>query len=302
MRLFGTSDQIGSATPARERVSRSSSSPPPIVLPAWAITATLLMPALAVRVGGGTSVSSIGRGARRRARRTRSPRARPRPGAGRRRCPSGGACRDTCAPTRRRAGSRPVSPQAATVTLVATGARREHQQQPAVKGECCGRVPRRVARVDRKALQAIDLGAIAVDEQRRRAVCARLDADDEQHEGSKTPATEATNTTRNAPTTTGITTPPASVEPIQDRCSRVGSRWSASHRLMLSSQAANPPIGNSSFVNTSPTPEMRARRAAYPSATAARKTAIGRSAPDLPREGFGPRSRALPRAKARPRP
>ena len=43
-RLFGTSDQMGSITPARESVSRSSSSPPPIVLPAWAITATLVMP------------------------------------------------------------------------------------------------------------------------------------------------------------------------------------------------------------------------------------------------------------------
>ena len=90
---------------------------------------------------------------------------------------------------------------------------------------------------------------------------------------------KARNATRHAPTTTGITTPPASVDPIQERCSSVGSRWSASHRLIPSSQPANPPIGSSSFVRMRPRPAMRAKRAAYPSTTAARKTTTGRSAP-----------------------
>ena len=161
----------------------------------------------------------------------------------------------------------------------ATDPRGEHQQQPPVQGKCRGRVTGRVARVDGRLSSRSTWGR----SRWTKRVVARYAPDSMQitnrTKAARRQRRKARNTTRQQAHHRRDHEPPASVEPIHDRCSRLGSRWSASQRLMRSSQAANPPIGNSDRVNTRPTATVRARRLAYPVAIAARKTTTGRCPP-----------------------
>ena len=87
------------------------------------------------------------------------------------------------------------------------------------------------------------------------------------------------NRTRSTPTRIGITTPPASVEPTQERSMSVGVRSSATRRLTCSSQEATPPVRRMTLVNRKPAAIVNPTSSAYPQSAAITKTRIGWPAP-----------------------
>ena len=186
--LFGTSDQIGSSMPCLARTERNSSSPPPIVLPAWAITATFFMPSLpssrADGCLGGVTLCCC---------RTCGPGREDRDAEG------GDAHQDADRDIgdvvhaaqharpghehRDRDDERPEDdPDCAILD-----SRGEDDQQATEQRDRGCRVPGGVAGVDREALEPLHVGPVAMDDKARSSIGARLDADHEQRERREAP-------------------------------------------------------------------------------------------------------------------
>ena len=112
---------------------------------------------------------------------------------------------------------------------------------------------RRVARVRREALSSRWTSrAVAMDDEGRRPVGAGLDADHEERERGQPPVAEAGTATSSTPTRTGITMPPASVEPTQERSTRSGVRSRGEPAVESLVPARTPPIWRSTFVSRKP--------------------------------------------------
>ena len=184
--LFGTSDQIGSSTPARSSVARSSSSPPPIVLPAWAITATFFIDVASVVAA--IALRSAAAPAARAAKTMTHERADAHEHAGGD-VGERGACRGTSAPSSRTAGSRRASDQSERSAEPATlDPRGEHEQQAAEERDRRGRVAGRdSSRRPAGSRGGATSGRSRWTTRRRRAVRAGLDADHEQRERGEAP-------------------------------------------------------------------------------------------------------------------
>ena len=175
-RLFGTSHQIGSPIPSASSMRRSSGRPPPIVFPACATTATLIG-----RSRRCSSAAPATRHAKTSATSAAMPTTTP-PAT------SSGWCiprymRETATKT----GNAAATIHTATWKPRRRDRRRDEQRQAAVDGDRGRRVARRVARVHRQALEPDDLRAVRVDDERRRAIGGRLDAEREHSEGADPP-------------------------------------------------------------------------------------------------------------------
>ena len=91
--------------------------------------------------------------------------------------------------------AQPTKSGIATPTTTASDAearaldpRREEQEQAAVERNRRCRVARGIARVDGQAFEPLDVRALALDDQRGRAVGPGLERDREQDEGGEQPA------------------------------------------------------------------------------------------------------------------
>ena len=137
IRLFGTSHQNGPSTPSASRTRRSSGSPPPSVLPAWAMTATFMRRLRPRRRGG----------ARNAARERRAPTIARCRRAIRRRRRAGGASRGTCAKRRRSDHDRDRRGAQASARSAVRDPRDAGAAEPAVDRDRRRRVAGRIARV-----------------------------------------------------------------------------------------------------------------------------------------------------------
>ena len=170
------------STPARSSSRRSSSSPPPIVLPAWAITATFFTSSRPVAA---------------------SPRVR---GGGRRaRGEDGDAERDeahqhargdvgqvvhaaVASATRSTKSARAIA-RATRASRTSGGSTREasRSSRPPKSATDAAVWPEGKLASTGEPLEPVDVGPVALDDERRRPVRARLDADHEQRERGEPP-------------------------------------------------------------------------------------------------------------------
>ena len=74
----------------------------------------------------------------------------------------------------------------------------------------------RVARVHGQLLEAMHLGTVPMDDERRRAVGGRLDREREDEERRDAPLSGDGGDDESTPATIGSTTPPAMIEPISE--------------------------------------------------------------------------------------
>ena len=213
LRLFGTSHQSGSSTPSASSTRRSSASPPPSVLPAWAITATFMLPAPVRGAGAGGAAGEHDHDQRGDAR----PRTPP--------ATSSGWCmpryiRDVAT----NATIATTSVQATVRKTRFVNRRGEQQREPAVDGQRGGGVAGWVAGVDRQVLEAERRAAGA---SARRASWRDRSPTRRPARRRRTPRSatscKTTLTRATTPTTIGRTTPPATIEPISDACVRRAS-------------------------------------------------------------------------------
>ena len=106
-----------------------------------------------------------------------------------------------------------------------------------------GRVSGRVARVDRQALQTLDIRVARARRSATYAIGADSTATTNTTNAARIQRRMIRKVTRLIPMTAGITCPPDRVEPTHEMSSCVGERLSASHWLKSSSASWSPPIG-----------------------------------------------------------
>ena len=115
-----------------------------------------------------------------------------------------------------------------------------------------------------------------MDDERRRAVGRRLDAEREHDERRDPPFPQhRADESRSIPTTIGSTTPPATIDPISEASVRDGVRCAASQTLTRSSAAPMPQAGSSTRVTRAPKPIESPAIAARPASIATTKTTAG---------------------------
>ena len=164
----------------------------------------------------------------------------------------------------------------------------QQEEKPAVHGDGSGGMAGRVARVDRQALEPLHLGALALDDQRRRAVGRRLDGHDEHDERREDPAPHDQEGHETDPDDRGDHVPAGQRRPDpRDVLLRRGAIVGQPLAELDRPTSPSPPIGSSTWIRKRPRNTIAATSSAQPASSATMKTRTGIRRPEPPGEAVG---------------